>query len=307
MIHAFALEPTVVATWARREEFRFVHDKFGIGSPRAFLELPEFTEWKNAVYSAASELDLSEKDWKRLEEVFRIFSEHRCRRAESVFRDVLSWLENAEREYTRREFRAIVAKDNPRRHRAVILGGDLGLPKAKLWACDLGATPARTPEELACALSAMVSNSRELHLVDPYFGPENLRHRTVLQALMDVLAIHAVFPEVIRVHCAERSERSFFEQEALKMAARLPSGCTVEFVRWKERARGEKLHNRYVLTDLGGVSLGVGLDAGEPGETDDLLLLPRVQYERRWSQYVGNDGAFERVDVPAAVCGTRAV
>jgi len=86
---------------------------------------------------------------------------------------------------------------------------------------------------------------------------------------------------------------------------RLPAGFQVEFVRWKQKQGGEKLHNRYVLTDLGGVSLGVGLDEGEPGESDDLLLLPRPQYEHRWSQYVGNDGAFELENLPVAVRGTR--
>jgi hypothetical protein len=127
----------------------------------------------------------------------------------------------------------------------------------------------------------------------------------VLEALMDVLSRNGLYPDVIRVHCSEKSRLAFFEQEAAKMATRLPTGICVEFSRWRQRTGGEKLHNRYILTDLGGVSLGVGLDAGEAGETDDLLLLPRAQYENRWSQYVSNNGAFERVYTPAAVRGTR--
>lgn len=306
MIHAFALEPKVVATWAKREEFRFIHDKFGVGTPRVLLELPAFTDWKDAVYSAASELELSDRDWKRLEYVFQIFSAHRCRRAASVNSDDLTWLENAEREHARRVFRAIVATENPRRNTAVVVVDDLGQPKAKLWACELGATPTRSPKELATALSAMLSNCRELHLVDPHFDPDKERYRKVLEALMDVLATHARSPDVIRVHCLEKSARWFFEQKAVMMAAGLPNSCTIEFVRLKEKAGGEKLHNRYVLTDLGGVSLGVGLDAGEAGETDDLLLLPRAQYEHRWSQYAANNGVFDLIDTPASVRGLRA-
>ncbi len=305
MIHAFALEPKLVATWGKREEFRFIHDKFGFGTPRVLLELPGFTNWKNDVYAAASELELSDKDWKRLEELFRIFSEHRCRRASSVYTDVLTWLENAEQEHARQEFRAIVAIENPRRDAAVLIGDDLGQPKAKLWACDRGATPSREPKELATALSAMLTNCRELHLVDPHFGPENARHRKVLEALMDVLAVHSLAPDVIRVHCSAKTGLEVFEQDAARMATRLPNGCQVEFARWRQKPEGEKLHNRYVLTDLGGVSLGVGLDEGGVGESDDLLLLPRAQYEWRWSQYVGNDGAFERADTPAPVRGAR--
>ena len=180
------------------------------------------------------------------------------------------------------------------------------IPKARLWTCEAGVTPCRSPEGLAAALSAMLINCRELHLIDPHFGPENARHRRVLEALMDVLAIHALVPKVIRVHCSAKSDLRFFEQEAAKMAARLPNECAVEFARLRQRPDGEKLHNRYVLTDLGGVFLGVGLDAGEAGESDDLMLLTRAQYERRWSQYVTDDGAFECVDRPSKIIGTRA-
>ena len=38
--------------------------------------------------------------------------------------------------------------------------------------------------------------------------------------------------------------------------------------RLKQKQDGEKLHNRYILTDLGGVTFGTGLDEGKKGETD---------------------------------------
>lgn len=304
MIHAFALAPEVVATWGRREDFRFVHDKFGVGTPRVLLELPAFSKWKEAVYLAASELDLGDKDWKRLEELFRLFGEHRCCRADAVYEDVLTWLENAEREHGRREFRAIVAARNPRRHPAVVLADDLGAPKAKSWVCETGATPSRSPAAIAAVLSAMLVNCKAVHLVDPHFGPDNARHRKMLEALLDVIATHGLQPDVIRVHCCKSPELGYFEAESAKMAARIPAGISIDFVRWQQRVGGEKLHNRYVLTDLGGVALGTGLDEGAEGETDDVLLLPAEQYEMRWSQYVGAP-AFDLVDSPATVVGTR--
>jgi hypothetical protein len=304
VIHAFALDPRLVATWGRLAEFRFIHDKFGFGTPRVLLELPAFSKWKRAVYDAANELALSETDKKRIEELFRLFSEHKSRRADSVYDGLLTWLENAEREYDRRPYAAILATENPRKHPAVLVGDQLG-PSDARWTQSLGATVARTPEALAATLSALLLNAKVLHLVDPHFGPENSRHRRVLEALMDVLSTHGIVLDVIRVHCSAKSELAFFEQKAAAMAKRLPQGITVEFARWKQRDGGDLLHNRFVLTDLGGVLLGVGLDAGQEGETDDLLLLPRAQYELRWAQYVGDDGTFERADSPASVQGTR--
>ena len=301
MIHAFAIEPRLVATWGRRAEFRYIHDKFGLGTPRVLLELPKFSTWKKAVYDTARELGLSDEDMKRVEELFRVFAEHKHRRGDSIYEGVRSWLENAEQEHVRRPFTGILATENPRSNGVVLVPEqlDAGSPR---WTCPHGATTQRTADAIATTLAEMLTNCRELHLIDPHFGPENARHRKVLQAFMDVLARGGVQLELIRVHCGDKNDN--FERDAQAMAGRLPFGVTVEFVRWRERAGGEEFHNRYVLTDVGGVMLGVGLDAGSAGATDDVLILPRPQYELHWRQYV-NETAFDCVDRPAKVVGRR--
>ncbi len=304
MIHAFALEPQFVATWVIGEGFRFFRDKFGLGTPRVLLELPAFGEWKDAVWSAAAAHDPTVREWKRLEELFKLFSEHRCRRAESLYDAALTWLESAEKEHHRREFRAIVASENPRGHAAVVLGQDLGAPKARRWDCDRSATPRRSAQAIAATLAPMLLNCRLLHLIDPYFGPERPESIRTLKAVVSAMAGRDRPPDLVRIHCRAAPPLAFFEEEAARMAAWLPVGLTIEFCRWRQRAGGEKLHNRYVLTDLGGVSVGTGLDEGSEGETDDLHLLERGPYELRWSQYAGPSAAFERVDTPRAVVGT---
>jgi hypothetical protein len=40
--------------------------------------------------------------------------------------------------------------------------------------------------------------------------------------------------------------------------------------------------------------LGAGLDEGDPGATDDILLLDRVQHEERWRQYASDRPAFDQ-------------
>jgi hypothetical protein len=186
VIHAFALDPKLVATWGRRVEFRFIHDKFGLGTPRVLLELPAFNKWKKAVYAAATEMELSQEDMKRIEELFRLLGECKCRRSDTVYDGLRTWLENAEYEFNRKPFAAIIAGQNPRGHRGVLVSEELGGGSPR-WACQIGATPRRTPEALAVALSAMLMNCKQLHIIDPHFGPENARHRKVLEAMMNVL------------------------------------------------------------------------------------------------------------------------
>jgi len=121
----------------------------------------------------------------------------------------------------------------------------------------------------------MLVNCKALHLVDPHFGPENPRHRKVLEALMDVLSTNGLSPDVIRVHCSAKLTLAFFEQEALKMASRLPIGISIKFGRWRQRD-GARSFTTATSSRTRGVSLGVGLDAGEAGKPTTFFYFPRA-------------------------------
>jgi hypothetical protein len=73
----------------------------------------------------------------------------------------------------------------------------------------------------------------------------------------------------------------------------VPTGLTLTVRRWKNRVAGERLHNRYVLTDIGGVQFGVGLDEGDPGTTDDVTRLAPDSYRRRLEEFTGPAYAFD--------------
>ncbi|MCB1552883.1 MAG: hypothetical protein KDJ14_03665 [Xanthomonadales bacterium] len=268
------------------------------------LEMPVFRRWKRLVYDAATALAPSDEDLKRLEVLFQLFADHRCRRTDVAYDGLRDWLENAEREFDRIEFAAVVASSNPRSHAAVLTSDQLHSGSAR-WAVANGVSPERTPQAIARALHGIICNSRQLHLIDPHFGPENARHRRVLEALIETLSNAGARPALIRVHCEAKSTLDHFENSATQMARRIPSGYAIEFVRWRQRTGGDLLHNRFVLTELGGALFGVGLDDGKPGETDDVILLTKEMYERRWAQFVDPGDGFDCADKPATLLGNR--
>ena len=67
---------------------------------------------------------------------------------------------------------------------------------------------------------------------------------------------------------------------------------SIRVVRWEQRGGGEKLHDRYFLTNIGGIKFSQGIDKGQLGETTDLDILNKEQYELRWNQYL-NTPAFD--------------
>jgi hypothetical protein len=94
-----------------------------------------------------------------------------------------SWLQNAEVEHLNRQFRAIIAQENPRNREFVLQGPylDGGNP---LWNVPRDIDVARTPEAIAGAVKVLLRISNDIVFVDPHFGPENVRYRRTLATLV---------------------------------------------------------------------------------------------------------------------------
>lgn len=90
----------------------------------------------------------------------------------------------------------------------------------------------------------------------------------------------------------------------LQAAAHPPARTAIDHRSLTERQHGEKLHNRYILTELGGVGFPAGLDE-KPRATDDPWLLTREQHEVRWSQYAGRPPAFDQPEDEITIVGTN--
>ena len=165
---------------------------------------------------------------------------------------------------------------------------------------------------MAEAVAPLLRCSSQVVFVDPYFGPEKARYRRPFEAFLQAMILQRPgrMPKLIEVHTAAadcpRTEKYVREECDRSLPRCVPENVRVLVRRLRQKQAGERLHNRYILSDLGGVSFGYGLDEGNEGETDDITLMEREQYEARWSQYSGDPpAAFEQEGTPVVVVGTR--
>jgi hypothetical protein len=153
---------------------------------------------------------------------------------------------------------------------------------------------------MAERVAPLLCFSKRILFIDPYFRPDKIKWRRPLQAFLEVATNRRRRAELLKVeiHVKDDLETGLFTDYSKRSLPEIiPSGIRVRIVQWHERDRGEKLHNRFILTDLGGVSFGVGLDDsdGEDGQTDDILLLNEETYNLRFAQYTGSPPAFDLV------------
>ncbi len=287
MIHEFALEPDALSNW---DTIRYFFAHFGFENGRLISQFPK--KWKSLVYQACSECKEIEK--KRIEETLAK-SDHKFIRNGRSYDSAIAWLVNAEIQHARIPFRAIIARANPRNHVSIILAENI-TSDTPLWNVATGICVARKGVEIAACLEPMLRVSEEILLVDPHFRPGEIRYRRTLQELTRIIASN---PRLKRVeyHINDALGKETFDYECdSKVKMIIPRGMEVKFVRWKQRLNGEKLHARYILTEYGGISVEVGLDEGNDGETTDIKILNDEIYYKRWTSFQKDSGIYEYVD-----------
>lgn len=306
MIYEYAIDPEIAVSWGKdRAEYRYFMEKFGLGTPRIMSEFPKFKNWRKQFRQAAMGADET-NELPRITALFQILTERRICREGYNYDGTISWLENAEMENMREEFHAVLSSKNPRNNSKVLTHDSL--ESSPLWSVKRQDYCERKAANLARLMSAILSNSSEVHFIDPHFGPENARHRKPIEACLEIIAQNrSCRPSIekITLHTSIKSTLDFFRKACEeKLCPRLPKGVSLILQRWDERPGGEKLHNRYVLTDIGGVKIDPGLDTGDQGQNYEIILLERKLYEKYWNDYITNP-AFDPAEDQLEMIGTK--
>jgi len=290
MLHEYAVEPSLLNNW---KDFRYFTEKFGVSRGRLISRYPK--RWKKLVYDSLT--NCGDVERKRIEEALQRLDERMIRRQHD-WNPHCDWLSNAETEHGRRPFHAILACANPRQ-RDFVLEGDSVDASHPLWEVATSRVIARQAPAMAACVAPLLRSCTEVIFVDPHFRPHELRYRRPLAAFLATVIDNRQhpWPRRIEIHTGDELSADYFKRECQHcLPSLVPQGMRVRIVRWRSQRGGDILHNRYILTDLGGVSFGCGLDDSDAGGTDDVMLLEDVSYRFRWAQFSGAEPAFELVD-----------
>ena len=307
MLHEYAVDPALVATWVDRKDGRYFIKEFGPGSPRIIACYPG--RWKKQAWKAFDRsTNGNQIDRQRMVELVAKLSNRMVQRRNTEWRSELSWTHNAIEEHRRIPFHAILAADNPMRNPSILVAGDVD-DENQQWNLPRSRTTPRRSHHIADLMRDMLRAAVDIVFIDPYFTPRRPQYVDVIGACVWASRERRpVGDSRIRILGAVREngeESEFFEDGCRqRLPPVLPVGQEVTVCRLSNRPGGEKLHNRYVLTEHGGVMFPAGLDEGPAGTTDDLALLEREPYIERWTQYAKNSPSFDRPEGEITVVGT---
>lgn len=296
MFFEYALEPTAVNDWPSA---RYFLDAFGPWKGRFLAAYPK--HWAKLLLDGLSCGDVEKKRISaRLEQAQkgRVF----YRRRDAAYDDKKPWIDNALQEHARRAFRAVIARGATAESQ--FLDASTLDESDPSWRVDGGTLLAREPAVFAKALELLLLASSQIVIIDPYFRadqPDKTRPLTAFCRTVSGLV------NEVQVHC---SDEHMSYALGVKHAERalgqcVPIGMKVSLHCWKERSGGPRLHNRYLLTDVGGVQFGDSIEQGATGHHDRVSILEEQTRARLWAEFAGSSPAFDTAGAVKRIDGKR--
>lgn len=309
MISEYALDPALVAQWYEPREWAFYREAFADGTGRCGSTFPRRNpkKWRQYVLRQFRELvpDATPDSmaWQRLDVVLERLSEHMVERMAPEIAGP-SWLDTALQVHRVKHFDGILSTI-PAPNVAEVLTPQMLFDARPPVAWTVPSCPpvARTAKDFAWALKPLLTRCREVVFVDPWFDPRESRFVDSLRAMLDALwgqqsCVASPTAQLVLAEGEGRRKRDgawLIDLCQQRLPKHLPHNRCLEVTVLRQRERGEKIHNRYVLTKLAGVSFGTGLDVSDEQETeqtDDICRLSHKQLLTRWGQYVSARGSY---------------
>lgn len=304
MIHEYAVDPDALASF---NEIWQALEQFGVAHGRVLVQCPK--KWWGIVRQNLSIAEgvLHPAEYKILEERFFRLKESR----KLIFRKNLKFdgekpfVKALEAEHADRPFQAIVQL-LPSTQSCIPVLSRFDLHEGNpLWKVPRSQAVARNADALASAVVPLLRISNDVLLVDPYFASKPQDYQSFVK-MLQMLAEQSSSLLRVEIHTGSKGTATFIKEKArTSIAPRLPPRAEFKVFQWNERSGGERLHDRFVMTDRGGMLSTYGWDSGEPGQTTEVSLLDEDSYRLRWSQYQPETAAFDLVGEPFVIKSCR--
>jgi len=268
--------------------------EFSKPSPRVVSNFPKFRKLKSVAF-CAQDADVGDMEKRRLDELIQFVNEQVKVDRVAPFDGAIDYRDNM----------ISAARQCP--VDCILLASTENVPVGidkvlSIEHFEQGITPLtnqqlvpKVAQRMVQAIGNTLRLSTRITFVDPYFNDRQKMWDPML-AFIDAAvtespnsskSIEILFDGSKGRACTAEYLLNKMEREQANLISRLSS---LSFKDIRELDNGEALHNRYVITELGAVSFGIGLDERSEHEQDDVFMLNDELYQRRYSQYVELQG-----------------
>jgi hypothetical protein len=288
MIYEYAISPDMCQDY---KSLCILLNLFGKAEGRIFSDIPR-KKWKRWALKVIKNSNNKQVEKKRLSvTIDRLVRKAMYCRNFTPFSESDDWLEHAIKANHDRPFQAIIAPCNEGSDSCVITDDDM-IDDMK-WQIPFDLEVNRTAEEMIGAIKPMLNMAREIILIDRNFDPDKYRWSQFLVKLVDEISHRAFSPRINRVdfHIGDKINSNHLELMCNKnIKKNLPASSKLNFFIWPK----DDLHDRFVLTDVGGVEFGIGLDVFDGGGPKEVKIsrISEITWGKWWKLCKNYEIAF---------------
>ena len=313
MIYEYAIDPELVKDWVLNKDVGLA-PQFGMDQRRIVSDIA--SNWEGEVYGALWQHFEFDDTTPEFTDAYQFMSAlmdfMRQGPNRGVKRTDRSWMEQTLEVHQLEPFHAILSSEKVGGCDAVITPSVIGDLKSIKWYLPTIDVVSKTADALADHLAPLLRLASHIVLVDPYFDPDDSAYREVIKALLtkslSSRATERSWPSMTIMsgidhrHKSKESRTESPEQQWLRqskhrcglarehLARFVPKGMEITFQCIAPFADGDEVHNRYLITDIGGASIPYGTHPAGERVFDDITPLFEGQYRKRWKQFGKGEG-----------------
>jgi hypothetical protein len=313
VIYEYAIDPELVKVWVLNKEVGLA-PQFGMDQRRLVSDIS--CDWEGQVYGALWQHFGCDDTTPEFTDAYQfmialleIMKQGPDRGAKRTDRP---WMEQALGAHKLEPFHAILSSEKVEGCDEVITPSVISELRNVRWYLPTIDVASKTAEGLADRLAPLLRLARKIVLVDPYFDPDDPAYCGVLKALLkNAISSRApgrpwpfltIMSGVDHRQKGKESKAELPEQQWLRasnhrcvlakenLAKFVPKGMEITFQCIAPFADGDEVHNRYLLTDIGGAVLPYGTHPAGEHVFDDITPLFQGQHRKRWKQFGKGDG-----------------
>lgn len=262
MLNEYAVEPEAIGNDYRT--FRSVISLFGVDRGRLISKFPE--NWIASVLEAATLSGVGDIKIATIEDRLTRPPQPMLLDCKRIFDTNLGgWLDNAIAQHQIAPFKAILARQET--SGVDLLNVDEFIDTDPAFDAPVSWEVPRTCDAIADALLPIIKISRRVHIIDPFFDFRNRGddYKGTLQAILFKLHQAGRNGMEIYIHYRTADPRppiEYLENNRTRLfEGVIPDGYTLFLHEWAERNDGADFHDRHLVTDVGGLTLGAGFGA----------------------------------------------
>lgn len=290
----YAVEPDAIA--ANWDRFKYLIEKFGFDKGRLISRFPK--RWEALVYDAIKASDMKDGEIKKATEKLLVAKKTAFLRSGRTYRPEIDWLSNALEQDAKLAFRAILANANPNGSDRIVKATDVD-EDAPLFQSATAMQVPRTEADVAAALSSLLISSKQILLVDPYFDVLREDYRRPLAKILETMAAFGIHDQTLQIHRKSDGavpDMTAYEANIAELVAPiLPDRFKLEIYEWRSRIDGEQFHDRYLLTECGGVAIGAGFSCIGDHQNCLMTMLPLHEADSLSASFRSDANVFDLV------------